>query len=147
MKNFKKITLKTPNIIEKGLSAEQLSKLDLMSLIGGYVCIMHCPSNNWNNGGSGGSGGWNNPCGGYVCAVDACGVAACGGDMCTAAGCGGNVCGGNACGGWGTGDTCGGDACVVAGCGGNACGGNACVAELCPWDNCLVDACWPVDLF
>jgi hypothetical protein len=129
MKKLKKISLRNPVIVEKGLSPDQLSSLELVRIIGGYDTC-----------------GWL-ACGGNACAVDACALALCGGDMCTAAACGGNACGGNACGGWGTGDTCGADACAVAACGGNACPGNACGLELCPWDNCWPgDAC-KIDLF
>jgi len=58
-------------IIENGLSAYQLSEIELSSVMGGDLS---------------------------TCGGDACGGAACGGYACGANGCALNACGGNACG-------------------------------------------------
>jgi hypothetical protein len=97
MKKLKRLSLKTnPIIIDEGLSAMQLSNLEIRRLMGGdYGCgALGCAA----------QGCGTASCGGNGCAGDACGA-----DTCAGAACGANVCGGNACGL----EVCPADACII----------------------------------
>jgi hypothetical protein len=70
--NIMKSVKKSFTIIESGLSANQLSHIELATVMGGA-------------------------CGGDACAGAACGGYACGGNACAGNACGANACGANAC--------------------------------------------------
>jgi hypothetical protein len=89
MKSAKKLNKDSFKIIESGLSADQLSHIELATVMGG-AC--------------GGDACWGATCGGYACGGNACAGNACGGNAC-----GGNACGLQLC----PIDACGVDACII----------------------------------